>query len=114
MNEDAVLPRNRFGQSLPTTAIDNEVESPDDQFAVDDAENPLQLLARASDLSAPSNQTPYTLPTPLSGPRNPLTGRDQKLRDFFGPFRPSLDVEPDIDPMDMGLVTEEEAAVLFT
>lgn len=86
-----------------------ETEGPDDNFSVDDAENPLQLLARASDLSAPNKQTSY-----LSPPRFPGAVGDQQLRDFFGPFRPSLDVGEDIDPIELGLVTEEEATILFT
>ena len=38
---------------------------------------------------------------------------DPELQAFFGPFRPSLDVGPDIDPIDMGLATEVEANTLF-
>ena len=85
-----------------------------DNLDVDDAENPLQLLARASDLSVPPSQ-------PSSGPRSfgSLHSRmdstqDYDLKLFFGPFRPSLDVGEDIDPVDMGFVTPEEADVLFT
>ncbi|KAH7363769.1 hypothetical protein BKA65DRAFT_121581 [Rhexocercosporidium sp. MPI-PUGE-AT-0058] len=96
------LPSNPFRRPVA------ETESPDDNFSVDDAENPLQLLARASDLSAPTNQASY-----LSPPRFPGAVGDQQLRDFFGPFRPSLDVGTDIDPIELGLVTEEEAVILF-
>lgn len=81
---------------------------------VDDAENPLQLLARASDLSVPPSQ-------PLSGHRSSGmlhsradSTRDYDLKMFFGPFHPSLDLSEDIDPVDMGFVTLEEADVLFT
>lgn len=90
-----------------------ERECRDEQFSVDDAENPLQLLARASDLSALSKQPSFTVNVPSSVPRSPDLG-DEKLRDFFGPFRPSLDVGPDVDPIDLGLVTDEEAALLFS
>jgi hypothetical protein len=38
---------------------------------------------------------------------------DPELQAFFGPFRPSLDVGSDIDPIDMGLATEVEANTLF-
>jgi hypothetical protein len=38
---------------------------------------------------------------------------DPELQAFFGPFRPSLDVGTDIDPIDLGLATEEEANTLF-
>ena len=81
---------------------------------MDDAENPLQLLARASDLSAPPNQASYTINrSSFSNTRNSNVGPDLELRAFFGPFRPSLDVGPDIDPIEMGLVTEDEANTFF-
>jgi len=85
----------------------------DDHFAVDDAENPLQLLARASDISGPSN--PASFPSvSYSIPRQAEAARDQDLQRFFGAFRPSLDIGEHIDPVELGLVTEEEASVLFT
>ena len=88
----------------------------EEQFSVDDAENPLQLLARASDLSGPPNQASYTsnVRSSRSLARLSTVRRDQDLQNFFGPFRPSLDVRPDIDPIEMGLVTEEEMTALFT
>lgn len=91
--------------------MDEQAESPDDHFSVDDAENPLQLLARASDLSAPSHPTSTSIHTATS--YNPASSGDRKLRAFFGPFRPSLDIGVDIDPIDLGLVTKEEATILF-
>lgn len=86
-----------------------------DNFAVDDAENPLQLLARASDLSVPSGQAPYAagILSSVSHPPRTEFGKDHDLQAFFGPFRPSLDLGEDIDPIDMGLVTVEETDVLF-
>lgn len=81
-----------------------------EEFAVDDAENPLQLLARASDLSAPTAQFSYSANVPHRQSRD---SHDHELQSFFGPFRPSLDVGKDIDPIDLGLVTEDEAAALF-
>jgi hypothetical protein len=89
----------------------------DDNYAVDDAENPLQLLARASDISTPPFQQPHasnfmpSASTPLLPP-DPHWKDD--LQAFFGTFRPSLDVGEDIDPIDLGLVTFEEADVLFS
>ena len=91
------------------------VSDENEHFAVDDAENPLQLLARASDLSISSGQTPYaasTLSSMTLPPQNDF-GRDHDLQAFFGPFRPSLDIGADIDPIDLGLVTLEETDVLF-
>lgn len=99
--------------ALPRSEI--HVSGDNDNFAVDDAENPLQLLARASDLSVPSGQTPYAANILSSVTLPPRTefGRDHDLQTFFGPFRPSPDVGEDIDPIDMGLVTVEETDVLF-
>jgi hypothetical protein len=91
------------------TSLDGSTE---DQFAVDDAENPLQLLARASDLSAPTAQTSYSA-NAVSLHRQSRASSDHELQSFFGPFRPSLDVGPDTDPIDLGLVTEDEATALF-
>jgi hypothetical protein len=67
----------------------------------------LQLLARASDLSGPSNLV--ALPVV----RSVIKG-ENALRSFFGPFKPSLDNDVDIDPIEMGLVTVEEANALFS
>lgn len=86
-----------------------------DNFAVDDVENPLQLLARASDLSVASSQAPYAtniLSSVTLPPRDDF-GRDHDLQTFFGPIRPSLDLGEDIDPVEMGLVTVEETDILF-
>ncbi|EHL02080.1 hypothetical protein M7I_2035 [Glarea lozoyensis 74030] len=80
-------------------------EGGNDGFAVQDAENPLQLLARASDLSGSAN----AISLPIT---RPLNKGDKALRSFFGPFRPSLDNEPDIDPIEMGLVTVEETSAI--
>lgn len=105
--------QNQFGQPLPGTELP-AIETSDENFEVDDAENPLQLLARASDLSAPPNQATYTPNrSSFSNARNSNVGPDLELRAFFGPFRPSLDVGPDIDPIEMGLVTEDEANTFF-
>ena len=52
---------------------------------------------------------------PIRAPaiQRPGTSGDQVLRDFFGPFRPSLDNGVDVDPIEMGLVTPEETTALF-
>lgn len=104
---------NQFRPSLPGTDL-SVIRNSDDNFEVDDAENPLQLLARASDLSAPPNKTLYTPNhSSVSQTRNVNVKTELELQTFFGPYRPSLDVGSDIDPVDMGLVTEDEAAMLF-
>lgn len=87
----------------------------DDNYAVDDAENPLQLLARASDLSIPSHQAyPINIVSAATRPPRLDMEQAQDLQSFFGPFRPNLDIGEDIDPIAMGLVTIEEAEMLFT
>ncbi|KAF4631215.1 hypothetical protein G7Y89_g6924 [Cudoniella acicularis] len=105
---------NPLGQSIQESdsIID---QNSDDHFAVDDAENPLQLLARASDLSVPTHSAtgPPNIPS-IPFPPRPGTAKDHKLRDFFGPFRPSSDIGNDIDPIELGLVTEAETTALFS
>lgn len=93
----------------------NGDQSSDDQMPFDDAENPLQLLARASDLSHPTLTTPeQNQPSPVFSTPRPGTAKHHDLQTFFGPFCPSLDVEPESDPIEMGLVTDAEAHDLFT
>lgn len=94
-------------QKGPETPYDQE----DDNFAVDDAENPLQLLARASDISGAPNMMSLPRTGSSSIPRHPGLNRDPDLQEFFGVFKPSLDVEE--DPVDLGLVTEDEAFTLY-
>lgn len=91
----------------------------DGSLTVDDAENPLQLLARASNLQLS--------PTPggsANSPAEPPRRRDRRQRpkkddgdsdiqSFFTGVRVNLDIGEDIDPIDMGLVTEAEAEELF-
>jgi hypothetical protein len=113
-HQHSLSQHNQLG--LMTGPEQNGVQDQDDHFSVDDAENPLQLLARASDLSGPPNQASYTpnLRSPISLSRHANAGRDLDLQNFFGPFRPSLDIGPENDPIDMGLVTEDESVALFT
>jgi len=87
---------------------------PEDSLAVDDVENPLQLLARASDLS--SLEPSWSSYNQSSSVLSPLQGRTQSqdVHDFFGPFRPKLDIGEHLDPIDLGLVTIEECDMLFT
>lgn len=99
-------------QSAP--AVGNPAS--DDNYAVDDAENPLQLLARASDIttspfSAPQTSSYIPSITAQIPSQDPHWKHD--LQAFFGPFRPSLDIGEDIDPIALGLVSFEEADVLF-
>ncbi|PHH70642.1 hypothetical protein CDD82_7003 [Ophiocordyceps australis] len=74
------------------------VQSNDDGLGVDDAENPLELLARVSYIQ------------PLS--KSML--ESERQQDFFTSARVSLDIGNDIDPISLGLVTQAEADDLFS
>lgn len=99
--------------SQPVPRSDPQIQ--DENYSVDDAENPLQLLARASDLSVPTQPTymPNSLISAAFTARRD-SGGDQDLQSFFGPFRPSLDIAEESDPIHIGLVTPEETDTLFT
>lgn len=111
----------RGSRASSTSSPSNSVPAPsdgaahvsDDQQALDDAENPLQLLARASDLrltSPQSSDNPFTPATSLLG-----SDADQQsdVHRFFLPIKATLDRGPAYDPIDLGLVTEEEAELLL-
>lgn len=93
----------------------------EESLALDDAENPLQLLARASNLQLsptglrhvpksplPPSVAPSTLPQESSDPR------ELSAKSFFVPVRANLDVGSDLDPVDLGFVTSDEAESLFS
>ncbi|TGJ82523.1 hypothetical protein E0Z10_g6239 [Xylaria hypoxylon] len=93
----------------------------DDQLNLDDAENPLQLLARTSELlssiGASNNESAvgYLPPNPLPNRERAVGGdHDGNLPVFFGRFQPRLDVGLDLDPIELGLLTLSEAEALFT
>lgn len=87
--------------------------------ALDDAENPLQLLARASDLrlvsSAYAADQASNLQSPLSPHENTIysDNSSRNVHSFFLPMKASLDVGPEIDPVDLGLISLEDAKTLF-
>lgn len=92
----------------------------DESLALDDAENPLQLLARASDLQLPPAgvhrlpKTPPVLAVPPAQPVESAASDPFAAKSFFVPARAHLDIGPDLDPVDLGLVTFDEAESLFT
>jgi len=109
-----------------STATESEAEQtgtvqPDsDQFALDDAENPLQLLARASNLQLSS---PRFSDVQATTPSTRNAGSDQEDRtdvnQFFLPMNAVWDVDgansaEGFDPIDLGLATLEEAEMLFS
>lgn len=91
---------------------------PEERLAVDDAENPLQLLARASNLhlSPDPSQTRSPGATASLHPASSVHDDDPEMRqveNFFGTTHFNVDKGDDYDPIDLGLVTEEEAEMLF-
>ncbi|KAK1713876.1 hypothetical protein BDP67DRAFT_36631 [Colletotrichum lupini] len=90
----------------------------EESLAIDDAENPLQLLARASNLQLspkPISGLSPKQPGPRAGRKKQVEQPDEDLeiQSFFTSVRVNFDVGDDIDPITMGLVTEEEAESLF-
>ncbi|KGO39153.1 Transcription factor, fungi [Penicillium expansum] len=91
----------------------------EESLALDDAENPLQLLARASDLqlSPTGMRRAPKSPPPLSeGPSflqsTPIG--EPSAKSFFVPAGANLDVGPEVDPVELGLVTFDESESLFS
>ncbi|EXJ68202.1 uncharacterized protein A1O5_08817 [Cladophialophora psammophila CBS 110553] len=87
-----------------------------DELALNNADNPLQLLAMASVLPGQSPSTAMST-SPAGVASHPGTNDanpgDFELQQFFGSLMPRLDNSPDLDPIDLGLVTQEEADSLF-
>ncbi|KAI0376306.1 hypothetical protein F5Y04DRAFT_213390 [Hypomontagnella monticulosa] len=102
--------------SRDDSAVHTKVE--EDQLSLDDAENPLQLLARTSELL--SSITPQGQGTSAgrlpskSTPNRGIAGEGDDLQKFFGRFQARLDVGEDLDPIELGLITLTEAEELFT
>lgn len=100
--------------STPGLAQANE-----ETLAIDDAENPLQLLARASYFQPPEepkNPSPQApIPAECAVARGgSKSSSSRELQGFFAPARVNLDVGDDIDPISLGLVSMEEAEAAFS
>ncbi|PWY85097.1 Zn(II)2Cys6 transcription factor [Aspergillus heteromorphus CBS 117.55] len=93
-----------------------------DNLSLDDAENPLQLLARASDLQLSPNEVHDLARWPTSTSLRPqgaiqssaIFANASVAQSYFVPIRASLDIGSDIDPIDIGLITSNEAESLFS
>lgn len=98
----------------PANDQETAAMSTDDQLALEDVENPLQLLARASDLRIAS---PRALHESVSSPESRINGSDHgpflDVHRFFLPIKACLDQGPGLDPIDVGLVTSDEAQMLL-
>lgn len=104
----------------------------EETLAVDDAENPLQLLARASYFQPPEEPRNPLPVAPASASRRSgeqqrhhhqhhsamMGDKSQETRDlqrfFASATRVNLDVGEDVDPISLGLATPEEAETLFS
>ncbi|KAJ5119532.1 hypothetical protein N7448_010201 [Penicillium atrosanguineum] len=112
-NEDVFESPDR-SRNLPSPSRDTSAE---ESLALDDAENPLQLLARASDLQlspigvrhVPKSSLPSIAPLPQES-----SELEMSAKSFFVPARAHLDVGSELDPVDLGLVTFDEAESLFS
>jgi hypothetical protein len=90
----------------------------EETLAIADAENPLQLLARASYFQPPQEpkKPPPGPSTSIEGKTARLDGKSSSskvLQEFFTPARVNLDVGDDLDPITLGLATMEEAEAAF-
>ncbi|KAL3461748.1 hypothetical protein BJX64DRAFT_151223 [Aspergillus heterothallicus] len=93
-----------------------------ESLALDDAENPLQLLARASNLQLSPNDArePQTTWPQMAqsileaGASVPAETNVAAAKSFFVPVRANLDIGPDMDPIEIGLITLQEAESLFS
>lgn len=98
--------------SVPHGSTPSQGHVAEESLAVDDAENPLQLLARASDLHV----SPKAGADAISHQRTHQSRQTEKFSEverFFKLSQFSLDTGPDLDPVDLGLITLEEADALF-
>ncbi|RYP50884.1 hypothetical protein DL768_003673 [Monosporascus sp. mg162] len=85
----------------------------DEHLNLDDAENPLQLLARTSELLSSIEPQQPLAATSASNSQKAGSARRNDLQRFFGSFQPRLDVGEDLDPIELGLLTLAEAEALF-
>jgi hypothetical protein len=87
-----------------------------EEIALENADNPLQLLAMASAMPNQSPSSAITASPAVNASHassHAVDSEDADLQVFFGSFTPVLDNSRDIDPVDLGLATEEEADSLF-
>ncbi|KAF5590919.1 uncharacterized protein FSUBG_10648 [Fusarium subglutinans] len=93
-------------------AMPDFIQRTQHSLAIDDAENPLQLLARASYIQ-PSPESRHGN-SPIQAHTASTQGQtEDEIQAFFAPAQVHLDVGPDVDPVSLGLVSEEEADKLF-
>lgn len=88
----------------------------EETLAIDDAENPLQLLARASYFQPPEEprMPPQQNHTRQNCAPANISSTSKELQQFFTSGRVNLDIGEDLDPISLGLATMEEAEVAFS
>lgn len=91
------------------------VQRTEESLAIDDAENPLQLLARASYFHPPSDRRSrrHSPQNPRQHDASKQDPESTKVQQFFSQAKVKLDIGEDLDPVDLGLVTMDEAESLF-
>ncbi|KAK7398260.1 hypothetical protein QQX98_012373 [Neonectria punicea] len=96
-------------------AMKDFIQRTEDSLAIDDAENPLQLLARASYIQpSPDSRHGSSPQVPLMAMASPQQQSEDEIQAFFAPASVHLDVGEDVDPVSLGLVSDEEAESLFS
>lgn len=113
-------PRSRKESSIGRrgSVLSQRQVKPEERLAVDDAENPLQLLARASNLHLSPDSSQDQSPGAAVSLHPAISVHDddpemRQVESFFGTTHFNVDKGEDYDPIDLGLVTEEEAEMLF-
>lgn len=86
-----------------------------DEVTVNNADNPLQLLAIASAIPETSNMTATPSTVARSSNAHDAGGQyeDDEIAEFFSPLASHLDKSSSLDPIDQGLADMEEANMLF-
>jgi hypothetical protein len=116
--EDSPLPRKNTVERRPSV-VSQRLVKVEERLAVEDAENPLQLLARASNLhlspGSSHGQSPGTATSyqPASTVVEELDPELRYVENFFGTTAFNIDRAEGYDPIELGLVTEDEAETLF-
>lgn len=102
------------------TSTPDLTQAQEESLAIDDAENPLQLLARASYFQPPEEpRNPQPPPATASAKvrSQPNESKSQEAKElqryFASAARVNLDVGDDVDPIALGLATAEEGEALF-
>ncbi|KAF7543098.1 hypothetical protein G7Z17_g11016 [Cylindrodendrum hubeiense] len=114
-NDDASSNDDDDDDEQDPVAMTDFIQRTEESLAIDDAENPLQLLARASYIQpSPESRHGSSPGLPLIAIASPAQGSGDEISAFFAPARVHLDIGDDVDPVSLGLVSDEEAESLFT